>query len=153
MDVLLYSTLRNSAQSYVAVWMRGVWGRMDTCICMAESLGSPPATVTTLLTGYIHQYKIKMSLKKKSLEKKKRSTQWALHETKYPLPPWKHPGNSPFLKALLYIEWTAPMPHATVGLDSSVTANQTPWRKTLHHPCLRLTLYLEWTLPLIAVVA
>ena len=128
---------------------------MDTCTCMTESLCSLPATVTTLLTGYIHQYKIKMSFfKKKSLgKKKKRSTQWALHEMKYPLPPRKHPGNSPFLKALPYIEWTAPMPQATVGLDSSVTANQTPWRKTLHHPCLRLTLYLEWTLPLIAVVA
>ena len=31
---------------------RGVWGRMDTCIWMAESLCCPPETVTTLLIGY-----------------------------------------------------------------------------------------------------
>ena len=31
---------------------RGVWGRMDTCIRMAESLCSPAAT-TTLLIGHV----------------------------------------------------------------------------------------------------
>ena len=31
---------------------RGVWGRMDTCVCMAESLHCSPETITTLLTGY-----------------------------------------------------------------------------------------------------
>ena len=31
---------------------RGVWGRMDTCICMSESLCYSPETVTTLLIGY-----------------------------------------------------------------------------------------------------
>ena len=31
---------------------RGVWGRMDTCICMAESLCCPPETIITLLIGY-----------------------------------------------------------------------------------------------------
>ena len=30
----------------------GVWGRMDTCIWMAESLGCPPETIMTLLIGY-----------------------------------------------------------------------------------------------------
>ena len=30
---------------------RGVWGRMDTCICMAEFLCFPPETVTVLLIG------------------------------------------------------------------------------------------------------
>ena len=35
---LLQST-GNSAQCYVAAWMGGVvWGKMDTCICIAESL-------------------------------------------------------------------------------------------------------------------
>ena len=29
----------------------GVWGRMDTCICMAESLSCSPETTTTLLIG------------------------------------------------------------------------------------------------------
>ena len=32
---------------------RGVWGRMDTCICMAESLCCPPETITALLIGYV----------------------------------------------------------------------------------------------------
>ena len=32
---------------------RGVWGRMDTCVCMAESLCCASEAVTTLLIGYI----------------------------------------------------------------------------------------------------
>ena len=31
---------------------RGVWGRMDTCMCMAEFLHCSLETVTTLLIGY-----------------------------------------------------------------------------------------------------
>ena len=31
---------------------RGVWGRMDTCMCMAESLPYSPEIITTLLIGY-----------------------------------------------------------------------------------------------------
>ena len=31
---------------------RGVWGRMDTCICMAESLCCSSETIITLLIGY-----------------------------------------------------------------------------------------------------
>ena len=31
---------------------RGVWGRMDPCIWMAESLLSLPETIPTLLVGY-----------------------------------------------------------------------------------------------------
>ena len=30
----------------------GVWGRMDTCVCMAESLHGSPETITTVLTSY-----------------------------------------------------------------------------------------------------
>ena len=30
----------------------GVWGRMDACICMAESLRCSPETITTLLISY-----------------------------------------------------------------------------------------------------
>ena len=30
---------------------RGVWGRMDTCMCMTESLCCPPETITALLIG------------------------------------------------------------------------------------------------------
>ena len=37
---------------------RGIWGRMDTCICMAESLCCPPENVKSLLIGYTPiQYK------------------------------------------------------------------------------------------------
>ena len=32
---------------------KGVWGRTDTGICVAESLHCPPETITTLLIGYI----------------------------------------------------------------------------------------------------
>ena len=50
--VLLYST-GNSAQRYVAAWMGGWgWERMDTYICVAESLYCPPGTITTLLIDY-----------------------------------------------------------------------------------------------------
>ena len=31
---------------------RGVWGRTDTCICMAESLWCPSETITILSIGY-----------------------------------------------------------------------------------------------------
>jgi len=31
---------------------RGVWGGMDTCICMAESLCCSPQITTSLLIGY-----------------------------------------------------------------------------------------------------
>ena len=44
---------RNSAQCYVVVWMGGNFmGRMDTCLCMAESLLCSPETTTTLLISY-----------------------------------------------------------------------------------------------------
>ena len=31
---------------------RGLDGRMDTCICMTESLSYPPETIITLLISY-----------------------------------------------------------------------------------------------------
>ena len=34
-------------------WLGRVWGRMDTCIHMAESLYCSPETIATLLIGYI----------------------------------------------------------------------------------------------------
>ena len=48
---------------------RGVWGRMDTCIGMAESLHCLPETITTLLIGYKIQYKMCWVLKKKKEKK------------------------------------------------------------------------------------
>ena len=32
---------------------RGVWRKMDTCICMAKSLQCSSETITTLLIGYM----------------------------------------------------------------------------------------------------
>ena len=49
--VLLYST-GNSAQLLGRLDGRGVQGRMDTCVCTAESLRCSPGTLTTLLIGY-----------------------------------------------------------------------------------------------------
>ena len=42
----LCSVLRGSLDG------RKVWGRMDTCIYMAETLCCSPETTITLLTGY-----------------------------------------------------------------------------------------------------
>ena len=42
---------------------REMWGRMNTCICMAESLSCAPDTITILLIGY-------MPIKIKSLNSK-----------------------------------------------------------------------------------
>jgi len=43
---------------------KGVWGRIDTCIRMAESLHCLPETTTTLLTSYIPRQKKKLKVKK-----------------------------------------------------------------------------------------
>ena len=44
---------------------KGVWGRMDTCMCMAESFCCVPETITMLLTDYTQ-------IQNKKLEKKER---------------------------------------------------------------------------------
>ena len=38
---------------YLMSFWRGIWERMDTCMCMAEPLRCSPETITTLLVGYI----------------------------------------------------------------------------------------------------
>ena len=48
---------------------RGVWGRMDTCICMAESLCCPPETTTTLLISYTPNIKLKVKKNPKQQQK------------------------------------------------------------------------------------
>ena len=53
----------NSAECYVAAWMGGSWGKMDTCICMADSLSCLPETITTWLIAYAPN-KIKSFFKK-----------------------------------------------------------------------------------------
>jgi len=51
---------------------RGVWGRMDTCICMTKSLHCSPETITTLLIGYtpIQKEKFKKRRRRKRKEDK-----------------------------------------------------------------------------------
>ena len=48
----------------------GVWGRMDTCICMSESLHCSPETATTLLIGYTPIKNVFVLKKKKPLNLK-----------------------------------------------------------------------------------
>ena len=44
---------KNSAQCYMAAWMRGEFGGIvDTCMCTAESLCCSPETTTALLISY-----------------------------------------------------------------------------------------------------
>ena len=45
---------------------RGVWGKMDTCICMAESLHCSHETITILLINYTQTQNKKF--KKKFME-------------------------------------------------------------------------------------
>ena len=49
---------------------RGVWGRMDTRICMAEPLGFPPETITALFVNQLYSIQLKIVKKKKEKEKK-----------------------------------------------------------------------------------
>ena len=63
---LLWSTW-NSAQCYMSasMWGRG-WGRMDTCLCMVESLCYSHENITTLLIGYTPIWNKNVKRKKKT---------------------------------------------------------------------------------------
>ena len=69
---------------------RGVWGRKDTYICMAESLCCPPETITTLLFSYTPIQNKKLKKKKQSMQK---SPVWFL-PLRSPLPSWLHKINT-----------------------------------------------------------
>ena len=60
---LLYST-RNCSVLCGSLDVRGVWGRLDTWICMAESFCCPPKTITTVLISCtpIQNKKLKMTV-------------------------------------------------------------------------------------------
>ena len=49
---LLFSSRELCSMSCGNLDRKGTWGRMDTCICMAESLCCLPETITTLLISY-----------------------------------------------------------------------------------------------------
>jgi len=67
------NVVRDSWGVWDGKWIikRTVWGRMDICICMAESLCCPLATVTTLLIGYTPIQNKKFSKKGSSSSKLK----------------------------------------------------------------------------------
>ena len=48
----IYSTW-NSAQLFVAAWMKESLGEWDACLCMAASLCRSPQTTTMLVIGYV----------------------------------------------------------------------------------------------------
>ena len=56
-----------SSVIYASLDGMGVRGRMDTCICMAESLHCSPETTTTLLIGLSQNKKKFFKLKKKNV--------------------------------------------------------------------------------------
>ena len=49
---LLFSSRELCSMSCGNLDRKGTWERMDTCICMAESLCCLPETITTLLISY-----------------------------------------------------------------------------------------------------
>ena len=53
---------------------REVWGRMDTCICLIESLCCPYETIKALLTGYtpVQNKKLKKKHTKHKTQKNKK---------------------------------------------------------------------------------
>ena len=63
---LLFNT-RNPAHCYVPAWI-GVWGRIDPCMWMAESICCPPETIITLLISYTPIQNKKLKKKKKVLQ-------------------------------------------------------------------------------------
>ena len=50
---LLYSTGSSAEYHVTGLDGRGVWGKIDTCMCMAESLCCLPEIISTLLISYI----------------------------------------------------------------------------------------------------
>ena len=66
---------------------KGVWGRIDTDLCMAESLCCPPEAITTLLIGYITK-KLSLIKKIKRIRKWRREREFVyknVFEEKYSL--------------------------------------------------------------------
>ena len=62
---MTFSTIKNLIKK--SLDGRRVWGRMDTCICMAEFLHCSPETIATLLTRYTPRQILKFKENKKNL--------------------------------------------------------------------------------------
>ena len=77
---------------------RGAWGRMDTCICLAESLCCSPETITTLLISCESESRsvVSDSLQLHGLQTAKLLCPWRFSRQEYwsglPCPP---PGDLP----------------------------------------------------------
>ena len=80
-----------------SLYGRGVWGRKDMCICMAESLCCSPETITTLLIGYTPVQNKKCKLKKKKGGRVlSRSPRWSL-QPEFDFKCWAHISMLSFL--------------------------------------------------------
>ena len=60
---------------------RGIWGEMNTCICMAESLCCSPETIATLLIHYAptqnkNKKKIRWREKQGKLQRSAQVSEW-----------------------------------------------------------------------------
>ena len=55
---------------------RVVWGRVDTCVCTAESLHCSPETATTLLTGYTPTQNVVGVKKNKNIKLENEKVKW-----------------------------------------------------------------------------
>ena len=76
---------------------KGVWERMNTCICMAESLSCSPEIITALLIGYVLSRSVMSdSLGPHSLQSTRLLWPWGFSRQEYwngfPRPP---PGDLP----------------------------------------------------------
>ena len=67
----LWCSTWNSAQCYVPAWLGGALGRMDTCVCIAESLQRSPETTTTLFINYTPLQRDLMLKNKIKIKKRK----------------------------------------------------------------------------------
>ena len=79
---------------------KGDWGRMDTCICTAESLCGPPETITTSLISYspIQNKKflkvLKVGSKRNQCTDPQKDLQANVHSCFIIIPNWNKPNYS-----------------------------------------------------------
>ena len=108
---------------------RGVWGRKDTCVCMAESLCCSPEAVTTLLIGYT-------PIQNKKFEKKKRKNFFYLF-TAFPLITcWLHWPYTFYICYILVLTFRYTPPIQQLVLNSCATFSIFSWNFFLspfHH--------------------
>ena len=110
-------------QHNVTVDGKGLWGRMDTCICMAESLRCSPEMSTILLVdcmpvqNHFVVKKKKKNLKKQGNEIKRNSVQFSRsvvsdslrpHESQHARPPCPTPTHRAHTDSCPLSQWCHP---------------------------------------------